>query len=331
MDKPHRKGADHRKALRLLEARDLLTARPYTAQELARALGVDKRTALRYLLEDLQAIEVAKEGRSPRYQLLQSQELSPVEALVTHSALRMLYHHAPGHNPVYLEALLKLARRMPEPAQSLAIRSTEDLKHRLARRLDEGDALGKVAEAWFRQQAIEFYYRKPSGSGRARRNELEVYFVEISRLNLGVYVIGYERSYHRKLRTYKLNRMSRIRPIGEAGAYRIPADFDPRGYLSDAWGVVGGSGGAPVEVRLRFKPEAAYRLREGGYPEMELLELPEGGLEARFTVGTDNEGFPLEILSWVQGWGPRVEVLAPENLRRRWLEEARQVLAEYAG
>ena len=67
-----------------------------------------------------------------------------------------------------------------------------------------------AAEAWFRQQAIEFYYRKPSGSGRARRNELEVYFVEISRLNLGVYVIGYERSYHRKLRTYKLNRMSRI-------------------------------------------------------------------------------------------------------------------------
>lgn len=322
--------ATHEKARRLGEARLWLLARPYTAGELARALGVHVRTAQRYL-GDLGAVPLDERARPPRYRLLTSEELSPVEALVTHSALRMLYHHAPGHNAIYLEALLKLARRMPEPAQGVAIRSTEDLKRRLSRRLDEGDALGKVAEAWFRQQAIEFYYRKPGGSGQARRNEVEVYFVEISRLNLGVYVIGYERGYHRKLRTYKLNRMSRIRPVGEAGAYSIPADFDPRRYLSDAWGVVGGSGGEPVEVRLRFRPEAAYRLREGGYPDMELLDLPDGGLEARFMAGTDNEGFPLEILSWVQGWGPRVEVLEPENLRRRWLEEARQVLGEYAG
>jgi predicted DNA-binding transcriptional regulator YafY len=52
-----RERAHHKKSLRLLEARDLLAARPYTAQELARALGVGKRTALRYLLEDLQAVE----------------------------------------------------------------------------------------------------------------------------------------------------------------------------------------------------------------------------------------------------------------------------------
>lgn len=322
--------ATHEKARRLGEARRWLLARPYTAQELADALEVHLRTAQRYIA-DLGAVPLDDRSRPPRYRLLTSEDLSPVEALVTHSALRMLYHHAPGHNALYLEALLKLARRMPEPAQSVAIKSTEDLKRRLSHRLDEGDALGKVAEAWFRQQVLEFYYHKPGGSGQARRNEVEVYFIEVSRLNLGVYVIGYERGYHRSLRTYKLNRMSRIRPIGEERAYTIPADFDPRSYLSNAWGVVGNSGGEPVEVRLRFKKEAAYRLREGGYPDMELLDLPEGGLEVRFTVGTDNHRFPLELLSWVQSWGPRVEVLEPENLRRRWLEEARQVLGEYAG
>lgn len=328
MGKPHRKGADHRKSLRLLEARDLLASRPYTARELAQVLGVDKRTALRYLLEDLQAIEVAKKGRSPQYQLLQSQELSPVEALVTHSALRMLYHHAPGHNPIYLEALLKLARRLPEPAQSVAIRSTEELGHRLSRRLDEGDALGKVAEAWFKRQVIAFDYQKPGGSGKPRENLLEVYFLEVSRTNLGMYVIGYERGYHRALRTYKLSRMRRVQLVGAPGAYTIPEDFDPRDYLSNAWGVVGSSGGVPVKVRLRIHPEAAYRILEGGYPNLHIASrLPDGGLEVCITVGTDNNNFPLELFSWVQSWGSRIEVLEPASFRERWLLEAQQVAA----
>lgn len=76
MGEPHRKGADHRKALRLLEARDLLTARPYTAQELAQALGVNKRTALRYLLEDF-PLEILSwvQGWGPRVEVLAPENL----------------------------------------------------------------------------------------------------------------------------------------------------------------------------------------------------------------------------------------------------------------
>lgn len=325
---PRRASADHKKSLRLLEARDLLAARPYSAQELAQVLGVDKRTALRYLLEDLQAIEVARRGRSPQYQLLQGHELSPVEALVTHSALRMLYHHTPGYEPTYLSALKKLARRLPMPAQELALKSTEDLERRSLRHQDEGMAMATVAEAWFKRQVIEFDYLKPGGSGRPRKNLLEVYFLEVARTNLGMYVIGHERGYHRALRTYKLSRMRRVRTLGEPGAYTIPKDFDPRDYLSNAWGVVGSSGGKPVEVRLLIRPEAAYRIEEGGYPNLCIASrLPDGGLEVCITVGTTNDNFPLELLSWVQSWGPRVEVLEPECLRRRWLQEAKAVAA----
>jgi len=319
--------AHHKKSLRLLEARDLLAARPYTAQELGDALGVSKRTALR-LLEDLQAIQVDKEGRSPRYQLLQSQELSPIEALITHSALRMLYHHTPGYEPTYLSALKKLALRLPSPAQELALKSTEDLERRTLQHRDEGLAMAMVAEAWFKRQLIEFDYLRPGGSGRPRKSVLEVYFLEISRTNLGMYVVGYERNYRKALRTYKLSRMRRVRIIGEPGAYTIPQDFDPRQYLSNAWGVIGSSGGSPVEVRLRIRPEAAYRILEGGYPNLRIASrLPDGGLEVCITVGTNNDNFPLELLSWVQSWGSRIEVLEPANLRQRWLSEAREVAA----
>ena len=317
--------ADHKKSLRLMEARELLAARPYTAQELARALGIAKRTALRYL-EDLQAIEVTKEGRSPRYQLLRSQELSPVEALVTHSALRMLYHHLPGYEPTYLSALRKLAQRLPSPAQELALKSTEDIERRTLQHQDKGQAMAAVAEAWFKRQVIEFDYHKPGDSGRPRKNVLEVYFLEVARTNLGMYVIGYERG-RQALRTYKLSRMRRVRAVGEPEAYTIPKDFNPRHYLSNAWGVVGSSGGTPVEVRLRFRPEATYRIEEGGYPNLGIVARhPDGGLEVCITVGTTGDNFPLELLSWVQSWGPRVEVLEPEGLRQRWLEEARQVV-----
>lgn len=183
-----------------------------------------------------------------------------------------------------------------------------------------------VAQAWFKRQVIEFDYLKPGGSGRPRKNVLEVYFLEVSRTNLGMYVIGLERGYHRALRTYKLSRMRQVRAVDEPGAYTIPTHFDPRHYLSIAWGVVGRSGGAPVEVRLRICPEAAYRILEGGYPNLRIASrLPDGGLEVCILVGTDNLNFPLELLSWVQSWGARIEVLEPASLRQRWLEEAREV------
>ncbi|MBF6596527.1 MAG: WYL domain-containing protein [Thermaceae bacterium] len=324
MAESKRETANHRKALRLVEAKELLRAKPYTATELARVLNVDKRTALRYL-EDLQAVELEEGKRPPQYKLLENQDLNPVEVLVTHSALRLLYHHTPGYNPIYFSALNKLARRLLEPAQSVALKSTEDLKQRFTS-WDEGETLARVAEAWFKRRTVEFDYVAPGGSGTPRKNRVDIYFIEIARTNLALYVIGYEHGYHRALRTYKLGRMDNLEYVTPDEAYTVPADFDPRKYLSNAWGVVGTSGGKAVEVRLRFRKDAAYRVEEGGYPNLHIdSRNPDGSLEVHITVGTNKNNFPLELLSWVQSWGPRVEVLEPEELRKRWLEEARMV------
>ncbi|WP_298630732.1 WYL domain-containing protein, partial [uncultured Thermus sp.] len=51
-------------------------------------------------------------------------------------------------------------------------------------------------------------------------------------------------------------------------------------------------------------------------------------LLARLQSAPFKGGVPWEVLSWIQSFGPRVEVLAPESLRRLWLEEARQVWAK---
>jgi predicted DNA-binding transcriptional regulator YafY len=328
----------HHKSVHLMRIRDLLRGEARTAGHLleslnASALNLEDRLELRTLQRYLQElverwgeVEVDASRRPPVYRL--THKLNVVEALVTHSALRLLYHHTPGYNSTYASALNKLARQLPKPAQEIAIQSTQEHKNKGQ---EAGEALGLVAQAWFRRQRIAFDYRKPGGSGQERHNELDVYFIEVSRANLGLYVIGYEHGYHRAVRTFKLDRMRRVKLMGEAEAYKIPQDFDPRKFLSNAWGVVGSSGGEPAQVRLRFQPEAAYRIEEAGYPAMERIYLSDGRVEVRFEVGTNKQNFPVELLSWVQGWGPRVEVLEPESLRQRWLEEARQILDAYGG
>jgi predicted DNA-binding transcriptional regulator YafY len=315
----------HRLHEHLQEICRLLAGKPYTTQQLLLRLQQDEpnlktRSVQRYLLSLKERGEVEKNSavRPPTYTLAQL-SLSPVEALVTHCALRLLYHHTPGYNAVYTKALKKLAEKLPEPAQSIALKSTDEHKNK---HLDQGENLAVVAQGWFNGQRIAFEYLKPGGSGRPRRNELEVHFIEVNRSNLGLYVIGLETAYHKAPRTFKLDRMRGVHLIGEPKAYSIAATFDPKIYLSNAWGVVGSSGGKPVEVRLRFGPEEAYRLREAGYPNFDIRAQPDQSIEVRFTVGTTNDGFPLEVLSWVQSWGSRVEVLEPLALRKRWLEEA---------
>jgi predicted DNA-binding transcriptional regulator YafY len=140
------------------------------------------------------------------------------------------------------------------------------------------------------------------------------------------YVIGYERHYHKRIMTWKLTRMKHTRLL--ADEYTIPDDFDAQRYLSSAWGVIGASSGNIIEVHLRFTASAAPRLREGGYPNMVITtEYADGGIDVCIHTGTDNTGFPTEILPWVQSWGPRVDVIAPDVLRERWLLEAKQVMA----
>jgi len=314
------------KARRLAEIPKLLRLKPRTSRELAERFGVPLRTVQRDLETLREMGEGLEEVRRGLYALPATESrLSAVEALAIHAAARLLYHHAPARNPFYLSALEKLAALLPEPARTVAFQSSKELRERPP----DDRALELVARAWFEGRVLAFEYLSPGGSGEWRPKELEVYFVEVSRENLAPYAIGYERRFHDRVLTFKLSRMRYARLLEET--YTVPDTFDPRAYLTNAWGVIGTSGGPVTRVRLRFAPEATYRLREGGYPNLTLEEaLPDGRLTVSLQVGTDRGGFPLEILSWVQSWGPRVEVLEPEGLRTRWLEEARQVLDRFS-
>jgi predicted DNA-binding transcriptional regulator YafY len=311
------------KSLRLVDLAERLKLRPHRVRELAERYGMSERTVER----DLEALSllgfpVERVGRGLYALQDRPPNLHPVEALALFAAGRLLYHQAPTRQ--YQSALEKLARMLPEPLRGLLLRSTEGLKARQG----ESRTLEMVARALLERRVLAFEYRS-GGSRNWRRKEVLVYFLEANRANLGLYAVGYERSFHKAVLTFKLSRMREARLLDET--YELPQDFDPDAYFRHAWGVVG-AGERPLEVRLHFAPEAAWRVLEGGYPGLVVEgELPDGSLLACLPAVPFKDGVPWEVLSWVQSFGPRVEVLAPEALRRLWLEEARQVLAKASG
>ena len=310
------------KSARLVALAEALKLRPMRVGELAHRFRVSERTVERDLraLEALgHPVERLAKGlyRIPDH----PPSLHPIEALALFAAGRLLYHQAPTRQ--YRLALEKLARTLPEPLRGLLLKSTEGLKERPG----ESRTLEMVARALLEKRVLAFEYRS-GGSKNWRPKELLVYFLEANRTNLGLYAIGYERSFHKEVLTFKLSRMRHAHLLEET--YEIPKDFDPSAYLNRAWGVVGVREKA-VEVRLRFAPEASWRVLEGDFPGLAVEEeFPDGSLVARLEAAPFKGGVPWEVLAWVQSFGPRVEVLSPPELRRLWLEEAKRLLDLYA-
>lgn len=308
------------KAQRLAQIPDLLRRKPRTTAELSERFGIPVRSIqrdLEHLRKMGEGIEEIKRGL---YVLPETQAtLNAVEALAVHAAARLLYHHAPTRNTHYQTALEKLASMLPEPARQISLDSLESVRQRPR----DDRTLELVARSWFEGKVLAFEYRSATGSGQWRKKELEVYFIEVNRTNLALYAIGYERGFHERILTFKLARMRNLRLLNES--FTIPEDFDPRSYLSNAWGIMGSQ--TPTRISLRFSPSAAARIREGGYPNLrEERTLEDGSVEVSITAGADAEGLPLEVLSWVLSWGSMVEVLEPRALRKRWLEEIRKMV-----
>jgi predicted DNA-binding transcriptional regulator YafY len=146
----------------------------------------------------------------------------------------------------------------------------------------------------------------PTADQAVRPRVIEPYFLEPSLIGHSSYVVARDRELG-EMRTFKLERITRAEAMTQT--YQIPRDFDIGRYLARAWGIF--HSGEPVEVRLRFYPPAAARVKESiWHPSQQLSEGADGSVEMRVTVaGT------VEITPWILGWGDAVEVIAPAELR----------------
>lgn len=124
-----------------------------------------------------------------------------------------------------------------------------------------------------------------------------------------------------RVKHYKVDRIEEVE-VGSAKFAR-PEGFDLAAHMASAFGVY--RSGEPTEVKVRFAPAAARYIREAKrHGSQRLTPLPDGGVLAEFTVsGTE------EIKRWLFGFGAKAEVLEPEALRRKVVEELQAVLAAY--
>lgn len=319
------------RAIRLVQIQNLLYRNPrgLTSSELAVACGVSVRTIERDIA-DLGCppynIPVLADGRrytlAVDYQpLLSMLRLSLPEATALFLAARLLQRSSDEHNPYVTSALARLAAALPDAIGDHVRRTLVS-----AAQEPTNDpyvcVFATITQGWAMRHAVRLWHQ----SGRSRNVHeylLHPYFIEPSAPSFAAYVIGYEDLYFHRINTFKLERVQRAELMEQT--FTVPASFDITAFLSSAWGIMGG--GPAVDVVLRFTPDATRRVKESvWHPLQEIEDMPDGGCHMRVPVSQ-----PIEMLPWIRGWAHNVEVLAPEDLRARVAEEARQTADVYGG
>ena len=297
--------------------------RGLTASELARLCDVHARTILRDL-EDLETAGVpiweeedrGERGAPRRFGITEGYYVPPIhlsldDALALFLAGRLLARYADSYDPHIVDALAKLANILPE---SIAQHVHATILSLATRKKDQRfvRVLGVLALGWAASRAVHIHYRS-AGNEEERETDLQPYFMEPSAMGSATYVIGHA-THAGELRTFKVERISEARLLDET--FVVPEDFDGPTLLQSAWGIMYGD--EAEEVVLRFAPSATSRIRETHWHPTEQVEAcDDGGCILRLTIAN-----PLEMVHWIRGWGPQVEVLAPGWLREQMAEEA---------
>ena len=117
-------------------------------------------------------------------------------------------------------------------------------------------------------------------------------------------------------RTFRVDRMTGVSLGSKKGAFDRPSDFDVRAGFPDApWE----AGDSSIEATIRFDPEVAWWARRQVPPGARLRDEADGALTAVLPVAS-----PDALIGWVIGFEDAAEIIAPEELRVRFVEHVRR-------
>jgi len=134
-----------------------------------------------------------------------------------------------------------------------------------------------------------------------------------------LYLGGY--AHNRKaLRLFLVDRVQGVELSKER--FEVPEDFTPEQLTGAAFGLVSEP---PVLLRVRFAPEVAHLAAERvWHPSQRRVSEADGSATLTLEAGGRTE-----ILAWLYGFIPHVEVLEPPALRAAFLDGLRQGLARH--
>jgi CRISPR-associated endonuclease/helicase Cas3 len=318
------------KANRLLQIEALLLAHPegLTQAEVARRLEVNRSTVNRYFRDMPNQFPYYenKDGRLfiDRQSYLVNVRLDLHEAMAVHLASRLLATRMDRQNPHAASALRKLGLALERLAPRIShhIKQSADVMDDASQRHDPVylQSLERLTLAWAEQRKVQVWHRSEK-TGKIFEYLFSPFFIEPYAVGQTTHVIGYSKP-PGKLRTLKIERIERVELTREP--YEIPADFDPRDLLTDAWGIWY-TEGEPVEVVLKFHRNVSLRVRETRWHRSEEeTELQDGSIVWKAKVAE-----PQEMIPWIRAWGSDVEVLEPKGLREMLMGEAKAMAEKY--
>lgn len=133
------------------------------------------------------------------------------------------------------------------------------------------------------------------------------------------YLVGYCHL-RQEIRMFRLDRIKEVSETKKS--FKLPVDFSAQEYFSGSWLIERGD---PVNVKLRFLPEAARWVKtELFHQSQQITECEDGTIIFEATVNGRRE-----ITRWILGYGSDVIVLEPLDLRSHLIEQANAMVRTY--
>jgi len=314
-----------KKTERMLRIWLLLLRNPlrFTTRDLAEMFEVNVRTIYRDLVTLGTELMVPVYEERARWAVGVEYFLPPIrftvsEALNIFLAARLMLSYSHRYDPNVDSTFSVLASVLPIPLRE-QVQKTLDWMRNLPKSEHYLSVLAKLAEAWTSRHRVRIVYRALEAE-TPKEHLIEPYFIQPAAAGHSSYTIAFS---HRNgaLLTFKIERIEDIEVTEDR--YTIPADFDANEHFSYAWGIV--ADGEVKTMKLRFDRGIARIIEETTWHPSQVLRREKDG----FLLMTLRVMDTVEFYSWILGWGARVEVLEPEELRREVLETAKEMVKAY--
>ena len=313
------------KIIRLLESRK----RGISSNDLANELEVPLRTVYR----DLEAIQEAgfpvyteREGKNSLWKLLDTFKkdfpipLTMTELMSLHMSRDLLRIF---EGTVFHESIESLFKKVKAALSPETLRFLENISGQLKvnfgpTRTFSGlkETIKAISEATANRRRVEIRYKAVS-TGRETRRKVDPY--QVWAMNGGFYLIGLCHV-RNAVRTFAMDRIKSFSVLEES--FVLSKDFNLEDYLQTAFQVMRGE---PQKIKVRITKGAAHIARERiWHPTQELREQPDGGIDISLQVPIN-----YEIISWIMGFGSAAEVIQPESLRKRIMDEFQIAASKY--
>jgi predicted DNA-binding transcriptional regulator YafY len=319
----------------------LLAERPHTQRELARIFDVNSKTIRRTIdsLSSYYPIVDEREGREVVYRFSDNYKYVPPAFTPAELATLIL-----AQESIAATGLTAFGSPFAVYGRSLMAKVRSSLPPSLRDRLDSlaavfGSAavaakdfaphaalIDRLTQAAIEHRRVRLRYYTLATDTTSERT-VEPYVVYFDPDGATLKLIGYD--HHRnRIRPFAIDHIRALREMHEK--FERPPDFNLQQYLSA--NCFNGIHGEPLTVRLRAQGVTArvFAERQFHNSQRTIKRTPHTAQQSETVTIEMRVAEGRGLVRFILGWGPDVEVLAPDALRREIAQAHRQALASYA-